>query len=50
MMRDTRTLAAGPGLPAWRIKALLWLLVFFAVVLTGKLFYLQVVQNSFLGG
>lgn len=39
-----------PGLPQWRLKAMLWVAAAVALVLMGKLFYLQVLQNSFLGG
>lgn len=49
-MQRTRTLTGGPGLPEWRLKLLLWIAGAFMLVLVGKLFYLQVIQNQFLGG
>jgi cell division protein FtsI/penicillin-binding protein 2 len=43
-------MAGGRGLPRWRLTAVLGIVALAAIVLTGKLFYLQVLQNSFLGG
>lgn len=49
-MAAARSWSAGPGLPVWRLKVLLWLIAAFSLLLIGKLFYVQVIQNEFLGG
>lgn len=49
-MQRADRLAPGSGLPLWRLKMMLWVACACALVLTGRLFYLQVIQNSFLGG
>jgi cell division protein FtsI/penicillin-binding protein 2 len=50
MTGRARRYGEGSGLPQWRVKALLWVLTGCGLILGSKLFYLQVVQNSFLGG
>lgn len=49
-MQRTRTLRGGTGLPSWRMKAVLWVVILFMIVLGGKLFYLQILRSQFLGG
>jgi len=47
-MSTIRTYSDNHGLPGWRLKFVLWVLLGFALVLVGRLFYLQVIQGSFL--
>ncbi len=49
-MERTRSVSGAPGLPRWRMKVILWVAAACACVLLGRLFYLQVLQNTFLGG
>ncbi len=49
-MQATRRFGDGSGLPQWRVKVMLWLVAAAALVLIGKLFYLQVMESEFLGG
>lgn len=50
MMQRTRTLRGGSALPRWRMKMMLWVVALCTVILTSKLFYLQIIQSQFLGG
>lgn len=49
-MQRAKTLASVPGLPKWRMKVMLWVAAACMLVLVGRLFYIQVLQNTFLGG
>lgn len=48
-MARAGSLADGSGLPGWRLKLVFWVAVGCAAVLVGRLFFLQVVQGSWLG-
>ena len=49
-MQRANVINGGSGLPMWRLRLALGVAAFAGLLLIGKLFYVQVMQNSFLGG